>query len=66
MLKDKLEPEEVIAELVGWTLLDDLLTGYCGKVAVCVEEGADWLLNIWDCPVADDCGDTMPDIWGRP
>ena len=60
-----MEPEEAIVELVGRTAPDDVLTGYCGEVAVCVEEGANWLPNMCDCPVTDGCGDMMPDICGK-
>ena len=55
-----MEPEEAVAKLVGWTLPDDVLTGYCGEVAVYGEE------EICDSPVPDGCRDAIPDIWGRP
>ncbi len=47
----------MVAKLVGWPLPDDVLTGYCGEVAV---------PDVCDSPVFDGCGDAMPDIWGRP
>ncbi len=61
-----MELEELVAKLVGWTLPDDVLTGYCGEVPVYVEEEVNWLLDVCDSPVSDGCSDAMPDIWGRP
>ena len=56
----------MVAKLVGWTLPDDVLTGYCGEVAVFVEEGAKSLPDVCDNPVSAGCGDAMPVLWGRP
>ena len=54
------------AKLVGWTLPDDVLTGYCGGVAVYADEEVSWALDVCDSPVSEGCGDAMPVIWGRP
>ena len=60
-----MEPEELIAKLVGWTVPDDVVTGYGGEEAVFVVEEVNPLPEVGDSPVPDGCSDAMPDIWGR-